>query len=123
MSDGISPSITSDSWGALMVGDTTYKDVKLWPGNAREWDWNETGTSHVPGVGVGDVEELVEGGARVVVLSTGRTGRLQVPSPTVDHLRSRGVAVEVLPTPDAIERYKALAADGVAVGALIHSTC
>lgn len=118
-----SPRISLDSWGAVEVAGVAYKDVKLWPGGARGWDWTETGTSHRPGIGPADVEELVTAGAEVVILATGRTGRLGVPAATVDHLRERGLAVEVLPTGEAIERYNHLARQGVPVGALIHSTC
>lgn len=118
-----SPPITSDSWGALEVAGSTYKDAKLWPGGACAWDWAETGTSHRPGIGPADVDELVKTGAEVVVLSTGRDGRLGVPAATVEHLRDRGVEVEVLATGPAIDRYNGLVADGAAVGALIHSTC
>lgn len=118
-----SPLITADAWGSIEVGDVVHRDVKLWPGGSRGWDWNETQTSHQPGIGLDDVAELVEGGAETVVLSTGRHGRLSVPDDTVAELRHRGIDVEVHRTPDAIERYNSLARDGVAVGALVHTTC
>lgn len=121
---GPSPRITSLSWGRVEVegGRGPFKDVKLFPGGAREWDWNETGTRHDPGVQVADAEELVERGARAVVLSRGVNERLRVPSGTVEWLEGRGIRVHVLPTPDAVERYNELAGEQ-AVGALIHSTC
>ena len=118
-----SPRIISDSWGALRVGTATYKDAKLWPGGARSWEWTEAGTSHAPGIGPAEVDELLTAGAVVVVLSTGRGGRLRVQDATVDHLRQLGVNLEVLSTEDAIARYNELVAQGVAVGALIHTTC
>lgn len=118
-----SPPIGPNAWGSIEVSGTTYKDVKLWPGGARGWDWNETGTSHSPGVRPEDVAEVVDAGAEVVVLTTGRTGRLGVPEPTVTDLEERGVRVEVLPTDEGIDRYNELAAGGAPVGALIHTTC
>ena len=42
---------------------------------------------------------------------------------TLQQLEDRGVAVVVLPTPEAVEAYNRLVNDGAAVGALIHSTC
>lgn len=119
-----SPRVTSLSWGRIEVEGRRgpFKDVKLYPGGAREWDWNETGTRHDPGVQVADAEELVEHGARTVVLSRGVNERLRVPGATVAWLERRGVRVHVLPTPDAVERYNELASEE-AVGALIHSTC
>jgi hypothetical protein len=121
-----SPEIANLSWGTVEVdeqaGAREYKDAKLWPGGSRSWDWNETGTSHSPGIQPADVEELVEQGAEVVILSSGQNRRLQVKDETLDYLADRGVDVEVLETNEAVRRYNELA-DSEKVGALIHSTC
>ena len=122
-----SPRIDHVSWGTLEVEEvddtTTYKDAKLWPGGSRQWDWSETGTSHVPGIQTADVKELVDKGADVVVLSKGMNRRLQIQSDTLEWLDDRGVETEVLETSEAVERYNELADEGEDVGALIHSTC
>lgn len=118
-----SPLIESSAWGSVRASGSDFRDVKLFPGGLRAWDWTETGTAHRPGVGPGDVEELVEKGARTVILSTGRAGRLRVPDATVGYLEARGVEVEVMGTDDAVRRYNDLAGQGAPVGALIHTTC
>ncbi|MFW6193151.1 MAG: Mth938-like domain-containing protein [Gemmatimonadota bacterium] len=122
---GRSPRVTSDAWGSIEVedADRPYRDAKLWPGGSREWDWNETGTRHAPGIQPADVAELLEGGAETVVLSRGRNGRLGVMDRTLDRLEEAGVDVVVERTPAAIETYNALADRGARVGALIHTTC
>jgi hypothetical protein len=52
-----SPLILGASWGHLHVaGLGESRDVKLWPGGGRPWDWSETGTHHVPGIQPADVE-------------------------------------------------------------------
>lgn len=119
-----SPHIVEDSWGRLQVEgfDQTFKDAKLWPGGARGWDWNETGTRHSPGIQPADVEELIEQGATVVVLSRGRYKRLNVQPETLDRLQEAGIRVHVLETGEAIRKYNELAENEPA-GALIHSTC
>jgi hypothetical protein len=119
-----SPRITHISWGCLEIEgrETPFKDAKLYPGGAREWDWNETGTSHTPGIQPADVEELLENGARVVVLAQGMNERLQVKPETLDMLDEAGVEVHVLQTEDAVERYNQLQGDRP-VGGLFHSTC
>jgi len=99
------------------------KDFKLWPGGGRIWDWRETGTQHQPGIQPGDVQELLEHGAAVIVLGRGRELALHVDDSTVDLLRERGVAVHVEETGEAIDRYNRLASEGVAVAGLFHSTC
>lgn len=119
-----SPRISSCTWGTVEVeGEGSFKDSKLYPGGARGWDWNETGTSHVPGIQPADVEELVDRGAEVVVLAKGKNRRLQVMDETVERLEDRGVEVVVLETDQAVQKYNELANQGESVGALIHSTC
>lgn len=120
-----SPRITHLSWGRLEVEgqDAAFKDAKLWPGGARAWDWNETGTRHRPGIQPTDVEELIEHGADTVILSKGINERLRVKSETLAALQAKDVAVDVLQTEEAVERYNALQAKGEAVGGLFHSTC
>jgi len=86
MNDGMrSPRILAVSWGRMEVeGIGAGKDFKLYPGGGREWDWNETGTRHSPGIQPADAEELLAHGATAVVLSLGMNRRLQVdPAPQV----------------------------------------
>jgi hypothetical protein len=80
----LSPHIDRLSWGNMQVsGLGEGKDFKLWPGGGRAWNWIETETHHVPGILPSDVEELLEHGAEVVVLSRGMLLRLQIARETV----------------------------------------
>ena len=118
-----SPHITHISWGRLEVdGRHSFKDAKLYPNGAREWNWNETGTRHVPGIQAADVEELLEHGAEVVVLSKGFHERLQVQPATLQLLQDRGIQVYVLQTEAAVQRYNELR-ETERIGGLFHSTC
>ena len=117
-----SPRITRLSWGRLDVEDDSLRDAKLFPGGSREWDWNETGTRHVPGIQPADVEELLEHGATVVVLSRGFNERLGVCRETLRMLEDRGILVHVEQTEAAVRLYNELR-ENERVGALIHSTC
>lgn len=122
--EAYSPKIIHLSWGRLEVEglDHTFKDAKLYPGGAREWDWNETGTNHEPGIQLADVEELLEHGATAVVLGKGFYERLQVRRETLQELEERNVSVHVGQTEEAVWLYNALS-ETERVGALIHSTC
>ena len=119
-----SPKITHLSWGHLEVEgqDSPFKDAKLFPGGAREWDWNETGTDHEPGIQPADVEELLEYGATTVVLGKGFYERLQVRRETLQELENRNVSVHMEQTEEAVRLYNELS-ESERVGALIHSTC
>ena len=82
-----SPRISHLFWGHTEVeGHPPFKDAKVFPGGAREWDWRETGTRHVPGIQPADVRELIEHDAKAVVLSTAIWQRLQVCPETLELL-------------------------------------
>lgn len=118
-----SPPITRREWGEIEVGgQQTYRDAKLWPGGSREWNWNEAGTEHVPGIQPADVREILQYGPEVIILSQGVHKRLKVPPQTREWLERKNVEFEVLSTPKAVDRYNELASD-IPVGALIHTTC
>lgn len=118
-----SPKIADLAWARVELEDgSSFKDVKLWPGGAREWDWNETDTRHSPGIQPADVQELLEKGAEVVVLGRGVHERLLVQAETLDLLEDEGIPTHVLQTEEAVRRYNELR-ESEAVGALIHSTC
>jgi hypothetical protein len=118
-----SPRITSVSWGRLQIDDgSTFRDAKLYPGGSREWNWRETGTSHHPGIQMADVQELLDHGARVVILSRGMNGNLQVKQDTLETLKEKGVAFHVLQTEEAVQLYNDIR-ERQPVGGLFHSTC
>jgi hypothetical protein len=118
-----SPRITHLSWGRMKVeGGRSFKDAKLYPGGAREWNWNETGTEHSPGIQPADVQELLGHGARVVVLTKGISRQLQVKPETLQLLEDKGVEYHHLQTEKAVQLYNELR-DRQAVGGLFHSTC
>jgi hypothetical protein len=118
-----SPKILHVSWRRIEVeGLGIGKDFKLYPGGGREWDWRETGTQHDTGIQPADVEELLEKGATVVVLSRGMNQRLQTSPETLNLLKQRGIEVHQEETKEAVKLYNHLA-ETQPVGGLFHSTC
>lgn len=114
------PRIASLSWGRIEVeGHGAFKDARIYPGGAEEWDWNETGTRHSPGIQPVDVRELLDHDAKTVILGTGFHERLEVQPETLRMLEERGVEVYVRQSEEAA-RLLGETEDGVA---LIHSTC
>lgn len=117
------PEITDLAWGRLEIdGGESFKDAKIFPGGAREWDWRETGTGHAAGIQPADVEELLERGATTIVLGRGVWGRLRVLPETLARLERAGVTVHVLKTKEAVRLFNELRA-GEPVGGLFHTTC
>jgi hypothetical protein len=116
--------VGENGWGHIeVIGYGDFGDVKLWPGGAREWDWNETGTRHDPGIQPADLDELLAFDPDVVVLSRGREQRLKARPETVALLEQHEVELVRAETSRAISLYNALAESGRRVAALLHSTC
>jgi hypothetical protein len=99
------------------------RDFKLYPGGGRAWDWRETNTHHVPGIQPADVEELLEKGSSVVVLSRGMQLALQTAPETIELLKGRRITFHVEETNAAVTLYNRLSEAGEQVGGLFHSTC
>jgi len=119
--------ITDLSWGTIEVkmGDKTlhFRDAKIWPGGAREWDWNETGTGHSPGVQIADVEELFDHDPEVIILSKGQNRRLQVKQETRLFLEKQGISYYLEETNQAVKHFNELSQEGKQVAGLFHTTC
>ena len=116
--------ITHLSWGKMTIeGIGQGKDFKLWPGGGRPWDWNETNTHHYPGIQPADIEELLEHGAKEIVLSRGMLLALHVCPETIELLKEEDIRTHIAETKEAGEIYNQLTNDGKYVGGLFHSTC
>lgn len=121
--DTRSPRIISLAWGWIEIEDAgAFRDAKVFPGGAREWDWNETGTAHEPGIQPADVAELLAHGASTIVLSQGMLSRLGVCPQTLQLLADRGVETHVLQTEEAVALYNRLC-ERQKVAGLFHTTC
>jgi len=116
--------IKSAKWGEMVLeDDSAYKDVKLYPGGHRAWDWKETGTRHRPGIQIKDIEELIENGAEVIILSKGYDCVLLTTEEAEVYLNDNMIPYHILQTEEAVEMYNKLVEENNKVGALIHSTC
>lgn len=126
MSNG-QTTITHISWGQIEVsvdGQTlSFKDCKIWPGGATEWDWTLTGTHHRPGIQVADLQEVLAHDPDVIILSRGMQRRLQTTSQVEEHLSQLNIPYHIKETNQAVELFNALAQEGKCPGGLFHSTC
>jgi hypothetical protein len=119
--------ITNLSWGSMEVSiagkKQAFKDCKIWPGGAREWHWDETGTHHSPGIQFADFEEILAHDIDVLVLTRGTLGRLGVSAETEKELRKQGVSYHIEKTRKAVRLFNELTKQGKRVGGMFHSTC
>ncbi|NEO72329.1 Mth938-like domain-containing protein [Moorena sp. SIO3H5] len=119
--------ISHISWGRMEVtnnGETyQFKDCKVWPGGAKEWDWRLTGTRHQPGIQPADIEEILAQGIEFIVLSRGMQLMLQTCPETEQLLRQSGIEYYIGHTKLAVDLFNSLMEQGKKVGGIFHSTC
>ena len=119
--------ITRISWGKIEVsiGDRkfSFKDCKVWPGVAKEWNWKLTGTQHVPGIQPSDIEEILNQNVEVMILSRGMQLVLRTCKETEELLKSRNIKYHIEETSKAVELFNKLTNEGKRVGGVFHSTC
>ncbi len=119
--------ISGLAWGRMEValGDQalSFRDCKVWPGGAADWNWKDTGTNHRPGIQPADLAEILDQGVEVVVLGCGVYSRLGVCPETETLLSQRGIEIHRLGTKEAVDLYNDLARQGRNVAGIFHSTC
>ena len=120
----VSPRITHIAWGQMKIeGVPAGRDFKVYPGGARPWDWKESNTHHVPGIQPQDVQELLDKGCEIIILSLGMQLALHTSQEAHQLLKSLGIQYYVRETKKAVELYNQLTEEKKAVGGLFHSTC
>lgn len=128
------PSVEENGWGEIFVKTEgmkiKFRDVVLLPEKAVPWNWkwsDDEGMEHSPGIREKDLDHYILSCSPLphsVILSTGRSGALQVDAQRKLYLLNRGIKeVYILETEAAIMKYAELSSKGVRVAALIHTTC
>ncbi len=106
------------SFGRIVVdGEEETFDVIVLPRRVvRNW-WRLEGHRLV----LEDLADVLDELPERLVVGTGAYGRMVPDSDALERLRARGVAVEALPTGDAVRRYREL--DPERTAAALHLTC
>lgn len=121
------PEITQFSWGSIEVQigaeKFQFRDCKIWPGGAAEWNWNETGTHHTPGIQPADILEILAYDPEVMILTRGVLRRLKICPETEQLLNSADVEWHFIETRQAVRLYRNLIGQGKRVGGVFHTTC
>ncbi|HEX9654382.1 MAG TPA: Mth938-like domain-containing protein [bacterium] len=119
--------ITHISWGRVevVINDQVlkFKDCKVWPEGAKAWDWSITCTHHRPGTQPADIEEILEHGVEVMILTRGMELMLHTCPETGHLLRSKGIEYHIEETNQAVALFNQLTQQGKRTGGIFHSTC
>src|SRR5262245_54533695 len=101
----------------LVNGEEQTKDLIVLPERVLTNWWRQEGHSLV----LADLDDVLDELPPHLVVGTGAYGQLRPQPETLEQLRKRGIAVEPLPTADAIHRYSEL--DPRRTAAALHLTC
>ncbi len=119
--------VTHLSWGKMQVNiqgkEYDFKDCKIWPEGASNWDWNLTGTTHDTGIQPDDIRDILEHGVDVMVLSRGFDMKMRVSPATEDLLKSLDIEYHIHDTQKAVDLFNSLFQQGKRAGGIFHSTC
>jgi hypothetical protein len=105
-------------FGRIVVdGRQETNDLIVLPGRVvRNW-WRQDGHALV----LDDLAEVLDQLPSHLVVGTGADGRMRPDPATIRQLNERGVAVEALPTSQAVRRFGEL--DPARTAAALHLTC
>jgi hypothetical protein len=105
-------------FGRIVVdGREDTNDLIVLPGRVvRNW-WRQEGHALV----LDDLVEVLDELPSRLVVGTGANGRMRPDPNTIQRLQERGVAVETLPTSEAVRRFGEL--DPARTAAALHLTC
>ncbi|MDP9341351.1 MAG: MTH938/NDUFAF3 family protein [Actinomycetota bacterium] len=112
------PRIEQYEFGRVRIDGKEYsRDVIVLPGRVVSDWWRKDGHSLV----IEDLEEVLDELPEHLVVGTGADGRMRPDPDALEWIRSRGIEVEALSTPEAVRRYEEL--DPAATAAALHLTC
>jgi hypothetical protein len=118
------PSIDGTAFGRITIAGEVYEhdvvirlsgDVKK---RKKKLSKAQYGTSHK--VSLDEAEHIFEVGAKRLILGSGQHGAVELSEEAAAYFRTKGCAVQLLPTPQAITAWNA--ATGAVIG-MFHVTC
>ena len=117
--------INSVEWGKIKVNGREYGQVLIIGDEVFERDSEKLhqlfDTTHQ--MGDWEAEQLVADNPEVIVVGNGWDGVLEINSKFKVQSAKLGIELKTFRTPQAMEEYNKLVAEGKKVSALIHTTC
>lgn len=112
--------IDSFSFGSITVDGEEYgNDALLLPPMVMSSWWRREGHR----LAVDDLAEVVAYHPDALIIGSGVSNMMQVSPSTIRDIESAGIRVEILSTPEAVERFNGLMEQGEKVAAALHITC
>ena len=113
------PQIDAYIFGMISIDGHQYtSDVRIFPDRVKPDWWRERG--HV--LNMDDIRDVVSEAPEVIIIGTGASGALAVPSGIEREVRAAGIELIVLHTREAIDKHNELTGSRHVVTCL-HLTC
>ncbi len=118
------PSIDGTAFGSITIAGERYEhDVVIRLDGSvkkrkKKLSKAQYGTSHK--VSLEEAEHVFESGAKRLILGTGHSGAVELSEEAAAYFRTKGCAVQLLPTPQAITAWNVTT--GAVIG-MFHVTC
>lgn len=110
--------IESYDFGRVVIGGKVYtSDVLVFPEGVKERWWRREGHK----ICLEDLREVLERKPEVLVVGTGYSGLVEIPSGLAGELQAKGIKLKAAPTREAVELYNKI--KGPKVIAALHLTC
>lgn len=117
--------IDAVEWGKIIIDGKEYDQVLLVKDEVIERDsitlHQLFGTTHK--MSDWEMEKLLEGKPEIVIIGNGWNEAMEVSQKLKVKSQKAKIELKVLRTPEAVEEYNRLVAEGKRVNALIHTTC
>jgi len=107
-------------FGRIVINGKRYmSDVIVFPDRVRANWWRREGHR----LHIEDLDEVIREKPEVLVVGTGYSGLMEVPSETRKHLQNLGIQLIIQKTREACETYNQLLKSGRRAAAALHLTC
>ena len=111
--------IESYSFGRIVIDGKEYtSDVIIYPAHVDSSWWRKEGHR----LQVVDIEKVIVEKPEILIIGTGASGLMKVPTEVENYITSKGIKLVVDTTKNACDAYNKLSQSGKTIAAL-HLTC
>jgi len=112
--------IDSYDFGRIVIDGKQYtSDLIIFPTRVMSGWWRKEGHR----LHIDDLNDVVKEKGEVLIIGTGHSGLMKVPTETKGFMESKGFELIVQPTEKACKTYNGLVKSGKRVIAAFHLTC
>ena len=111
--------IDEHKFGSFTIDGKKYLgDIKIVDKKVKYWD-----DRYRHKIESKDIQDLIEVKPEVIIIGTGNTGYLEIPSEIKNYILAKGIKILIKKNTEAVQDYNKLIKENKKVAAIFHSTC